>query len=632
MMPMPPPQSQPCRSHAWAYVASAALLAVFVLLALGVRPEAASAAASPLSWSTPVPVDTADFADPSDLSCPTSSLCVAVDYAGNVLTSTNPTGGASAWTVAAVDPVNRDLMALSCPTTTFCAAIDFAGNVLTSTNPTGGAAAWHPAPIDGSESLIAISCASASMCAAVDLAGKLLTSTDPTGEASTWQGVTVDTGGRPRAITCPSVALCVLVDDKGNVLTSTNPTGGAAAWSLPEEIAARTDERPEPLYDVSCPTTSFCAAVDGYEYTSSEVFSTGDVITTTNPTGGAGVWSAPTHIARGLLGLSCPSAGFCLTSDFSGSIYASNNPTGDASAWTASDIDSLTTLTGISCPSVVLCVAVDSQGNVLVGTPSSSVEEGPPHSFPVFTSQPTISGEATEGQTLTESHASWTEHPTSFTYQWGRCTITEVCELIPGATLQTYTLTAADVGDTVYVEEMASNAIGTGATDISAETAVVQAASSGGEEHGGPSKLPPVSCCDGPVNRPVSIISAAQIKALLASQLIPPGKVATIAALLKHGGLSLSFTALEAGTLVVGWYEVPSGAKLAKKTKAKPILVASGRLTFSGAGAGTVKLTLTAAGKRLLKHAKRVELEAKGAFTPKGGVAVSSIGRFQLKR
>jgi hypothetical protein len=37
------------------------------------------------------------------VSCPSVSLCVAGDQNGNVLTSTDPTGGANAWTIVPVD-------------------------------------------------------------------------------------------------------------------------------------------------------------------------------------------------------------------------------------------------------------------------------------------------------------------------------------------------------------------------------------------------------------------------------------------------------------------------------------------------------------------------------------------------
>jgi hypothetical protein len=128
------------------------------------------------------------------------------------------------------------------------------------------------------------------------------------------------------------------------------------------------------------------------------------------------------------------------------------------------------------------------------------------------------------------------------------------------------------------------------------------------------------------------VISAAQIAAALSAGILPSGTAAKIAALLKHGGLSSKFSALEAGLATISWYQVPPGAKLAKKAKPKPVLVASGRLSFKAAGSGLVKLKLTSAGKRLLKHAKRLKLTARGTFTPNGGTAVTATKPFVLKR
>lgn len=93
----------------------------------------------------------------------------------------------------------------------------------------------------------------------------------------------------------------------------------------------------------------------------------------------------------------------------------------------------------------------------------------------------------------------------------------------------------------------------------------------------------------------------------------------------------MPFKALEAGTLSVQWYEVPSGAKLAKHSKAKPVLVASGQMSFPAAGTSQVKVRLTAAGKRLLKHAKQLKLTAKGMFTPRGEAAVSAAKGFTVR-
>ena len=127
-------------------------------------------------------------------------------------------------------------------------------------------------------------------------------------------------------------------------------------------------------------------------------------------------------------------------------------------------------------------------------------------------------------------------------------------------------------------------------------------------------------------------VSSSQIAALLAAQLTPLGRPAKIAALLTGGGFAVAFKALEAGTAVIDWYEVPSGAKLASNAKPKPVLIAAGQRTFSAAGIATVKIKLTAAGKRLLKHAKEFKLTAKGTFTPTGMTPVTTTRTFVLKR
>jgi hypothetical protein len=232
---------------------------------------------------------------------------------------------------------------------------------------------------------------------------------------------------------------------------------------------------------------------------------------------------------------------------------------------------------------------------------------------------PTVSGTAVAGQMLSESHGIWANKPTSYDYQWEDCdSAGSNCANISGATGQTYVLTGTDVGHTIRVQETASNAEGSGTPTVSAPTVVVQAAPpSSGQNKGGST--------GGSQGGGAGSISVEQIKASLAQQLVPSGKAAKIATLLKSGGLTMSFKALEAGTLSVQWYEIPAGAKLAKKVKAKPVLVASGQATFSAAGTGKLRIKLTAVGKRLLKHAKSLKLTAKGVFTPTGGPPVSAV-------
>lgn len=94
---------------------------------------------------------------------------------------------------------------------------------------------------------------------------------------------------------------------------------------------------------------------------------------------------------------------------------------------------------------------------------------------PANTAPPSISGRAVQGQTLTETHGAWTGAPTAYAYQWEDCDGSGgACSAIAGATAQTYTLTAADVGHTIRVVESATNTGGTSAAP-SAPTAVVAA-------------------------------------------------------------------------------------------------------------------------------------------------------------
>jgi hypothetical protein len=97
-----------------------------------------------------------------------------------------------------------------------------------------------------------------------------------------------------------------------------------------------------------------------------------------------------------------------------------------------------------------------------------------PLQAPVNTSPPTIGGTAGEGQALTESHGSWTNGPTSYSYQWQRCnSYGFLCGDIAGATGSSYTATVYDVGSALVVEEWATNNAGQGGPAVSAATQAV---------------------------------------------------------------------------------------------------------------------------------------------------------------
>jgi hypothetical protein len=93
---------------------------------------------------------------------------------------------------------------------------------------------------------------------------------------------------------------------------------------------------------------------------------------------------------------------------------------------------------------------------------------------PVNNAPPIVSGVMQEGQTLVESHGSWSNSPSGYTYQWEDCdTSGSNCSAIPDATGQSYKLTAPDVGNTIRVQETATNAGGTSSPASSAATAAV---------------------------------------------------------------------------------------------------------------------------------------------------------------
>ena len=109
------------------------------------------------------------------------------------------------------------------------------------------------------------------------------------------------------------------------------------------------------------------------------------------------------------------------------------------------------------------------QGSLTSGV-DAELHEPPP----VQISPPTISGTSQEGETLSEGHGSWTNSPTVYAYQWLRCDESGFgCSPISGAESQTYGLTEADVGHTLKVEEVASNAGGPSSPAVSSPTPVV---------------------------------------------------------------------------------------------------------------------------------------------------------------
>jgi hypothetical protein len=80
---------------------------------------------------------------------------------------------------------------------------------------------------------------------------------------------------------------------------------------------------------------------------------------------------------------------------------------------------------------------------------------------PSNTAKPTITGTEKVGSTLTASNGTWSNSPTTYTYQWRRCTTDgTACGDIVGATTKTYTLTSSDLHHTLRVVVTAVNTDG----------------------------------------------------------------------------------------------------------------------------------------------------------------------------
>jgi hypothetical protein len=234
---------------------------------------------------------------------------------------------------------------------------------------------------------------------------------------------------------------------------------------------------------------------------------------------------------------------------------------------------------------------------------------------PVNAGLPAISGavygDVLPGDTLSCSTGSWTGTPSpSFSYQWLRNG-----SIIAGATEPTYVAPVTEERTTLVCEVTASN-------DAGKQTARSTGVS-----------ILFTQCCDRPVMGPTS----AQLAARLAVQLTPFGKAATITSLLKNGGFTFCLDELARGTAEISWYQPPRGAQLDREARAKRVRVAVGHLARSGRWLGSLwtarmVIKLTAEGRRVLAHARRIKLTAKGTFRPPFGPPVRATKIFVLKR
>lgn len=321
----------------------------FVVGALGSFATAAAFAATPLDFSAAHPEGVS--AAVSALSCPSTTLCVASDDAGQVLFSTDPASPSSVWTHFTVS-AGAELSAASCATTTFCVLGDSnSGNVYVSHSPTVTAnASWTSVSVSG-YGVNALACPSTTVCVAATGDGVSVSNDGGT----TWtavSGATFTPGFQ--SVSCPSTSLCVLVGHH-IAATLTAISSGAAASVKTDATADGSGN----LTGVSCPSVASCVAVD----------SQSRALVTTNLATPAWGGATATAASGAFEGIDCPLVSLCVAVDDLGDASFSTNPGAGSSSWTLqTGITGGGDLFAISCPQSGLCVAIGQSGYETVAT------------------------------------------------------------------------------------------------------------------------------------------------------------------------------------------------------------------------------------------------------------------------
>lgn len=149
--------------------------------------------------------------------------------------------------------------------------------------------------------------------------------------------------------------------------------------------------------------------------------------------------------------------------------------------------------------------ASNSAGSKIVASNATATITNPTSNGPSSKKEPSISGQATQGSTLTTSTGQWNgQTPITFAYQWVRCgsdggkSDGSNCAIISGAGASTYTLQAADVGARLRSRVTATNGSGS-ASVASNPTALIKTGS----------QLPPgaIRLSNGQISIPVTSVS-----------------------------------------------------------------------------------------------------------------------------
>ena len=249
---------------------------------------------------------------------------------------------------------------------------------------------------------------SAAIRAVVNLFGYYL---DGPASSLHWTGPTdLSAGNTVTSVSCTSATACFAVDEAGEVLTHT-PTG----WTT-----AVLDATNAMLW-ISC-LPSKCVAVDEH----------GGARTLTASGWSTRVVADPA--VEALVGVSCPTATFCMAVGVNGDAVASNG-----TAWgTPVQVNGAALLTSVSCTSSSFCAATDDRGGVYLWNGSSwsarvGTQDGDPVVIPeIWCTAPTFCVLADDASVQTFNGAIWSPATTHMTSEptTVMCTSTTFCVVV----------------------------------------------------------------------------------------------------------------------------------------------------------------------------------------------------------
>jgi photosystem II stability/assembly factor-like uncharacterized protein len=351
--------------------------------------------------------------------------CVAVGTGGTILVTTS--GG---WSRVAQSATSDDLNGVACPSHA-CGAVGANGTLVVD-NP-DAQQPWHWSDSGTTSTLNGLTCVSNTDCTAVGVGGAITA-------ASPWAAKNSPTSQTLQSVSCASTTQCWAVGAGGTVVATTD------AWATATSQTVGTVG----LYGISCPSSSRCLAV-GDTGTILAGTDAGPPVNLTAPaisgsavdgatlTADNGNWTGAGPIAYAYQWKRCDSAG--------GNCTAISGATAQTYAVAPGDVGSTLRVAVTATNALGSATATSAQtGAVAAARPSNS-------------KVPSITGGTTQGHTLTASNGNWSgTAPISYSYQWRDCDSQgDNCTTIPGATAQTYTLTAGDVGARIRAVVIATN-------------------------------------------------------------------------------------------------------------------------------------------------------------------------------